>query len=606
MRLPDSGVFRLFGIYLLAFATAATAQPSPPPLIKATSQTVLLDVVVQDHQGHAVQGLKKEDFTVLEDGKPQAISYFEVHAGAQTFVGARPKLPEGMYSNFPTEIKSDAVDVILLDSLNTPTQDQMTVRRQMISYLKAIPPGTRIAIFTLASHLRMVNGFTTDPAVLLNALNQRGRMEGVDVSPLLITPGEQQNEDKRQDQLLTTANLTNPDVSPEQTQAILGAINQMRQFVSDSASFGDDMRVKLTLQAMDELGRYLSPLPGRKNLIWFSASFPIGVDPDFSQSDAYRMMRDYALDLRATAQRLAAARVAVYPIDARRFFSDPALNPASGGASSLRNENYRSDAADLAFNQVTREHDTMDTIADDTGGHAIYNTGDLKAAMAEVIANGDRYYTLAYDPVGVKRDGRFHKITVKFDQPGYNLQYRHGYVAEDPKVSEAKQKQQDKEQTDRAGSVFRAEMAPGGPPASDILFRIQALADPRQPSATDKLMGDNPKLLRPVTRYVFGYTVGIDAAQLTLTPDGLHHGLLLTMVIAYDQQGRPLNSVLNTEKLDLEPKVYADALRDGLPFYQELDIPPGDATVRVGVYDVSSQRVGAMEFPLTVSKPSPK
>ena len=61
-----------------------------------------------------------------------------------------------------------------------------------------------------------------------------------------------------------------------------------------------------------------------------------------------------------------------------------------------------------------------------------------------------------------------------------------------------------------------------------------------------------------------------------------------------------LNSVLNTETLDLEPKVYADALRQGLPFYQELDIPPGDATVRVGVYDVASQKMGATAFPLTV------
>ena len=72
------------------------------------------------------------------------------------------------------------------------------------------------------------------------------------------------------------------------------------------------------------------------------------------------------------------------------------------------------------------------------------------------------------------------------------------------------------------------------------------------------------------------------------------------MVIAYDQQGRPLNSVLNTQKLDLDPKVYAESLKTGLPFYQELDIPPGDATVRIGVYDVVSGKMGALEFPLTV------
>jgi hypothetical protein len=84
------------------------------------------------------------------------------------------------------------------------------------------------------------------------------------------------------------------------------------------------------------------------------------------------------------------------------------------------------------------------------------------------------------------------------------------------------------------------------------------------------------------------------------TEDGIRHGMLMTMVIAYDQQGKPLNSILNTQRLDLEPKVYADALRTGLPFYQELDIPTGDVTVRIGVYDVASGKMGALEFPLTV------
>ena len=134
------------------------------------------------------------------------------------------------------------------------------------------------------------------------------------------------------------------------------------------------------------------------------------------------------------------------------------------------------------------------------------------------------------------------------------------------------------------------------------MFRLQTVREDqdRQPKAADKLKGDNPALKRPVTRYVFGYQLGLDAAQMTQTPDGLHHGLLLAMVIAYDQQGRALNSVLNTESLALDPKVYADSLKQGLPFYQELDIPPGDATIRVGIYDVSSGKIGAMEFPLKV------
>ncbi|WP_169747231.1 VWA domain-containing protein [Edaphobacter aggregans] len=569
--------------------------------LRQTKQTVIVDVVVGDRYGTAVAGLKQEDFTVLQDGKPQPITFFEAHGGAPMRVGTLPKLPEGMYSNFPVPTASDAINVVLLDSLNTPLVDQGMVRREMISYLRAIPAGTKIAIFTLGSHLRMVSGFSTDPAVLLQAM--RDKSVGMELSSILITPEAQQNEEKRQDQLLTTSNIGDPksSASAEQRQAILGGINQMRQFVSDTASFSDDYRVKETLAAMDEMGRYLKQFPGRKNVIWFSASFPIGVDPDFNQTDAYRMMRDYSMDIRATTQRLAAARVAMYPIDARRFFQNPALQASSGGGSKTRNGYYRDQSMDLAFDEVTKEHDTMEQIARGTGGKAIYNTNDLKGALADVIRNGDDYYTLAYDPSGVKQDGKFHKIEVKFRQPGYSLLYRHGYVAEDASAS-AKAKPPGKQESSRAASLFRAEMEPGAPPASELLFRVQVLAEEKQRGAGDAPKGDNAKVVKPVTRYAFGYAAGLGNAKLIETEDGVRHGMLLSMVIAYDRQGRPLNSVLNTQTLSLDPKVYADALKTGLPFYQELDIPQQDVMIRVGVYDVGSGAMGAFEFPMSVKQ----
>jgi VWFA-related protein len=545
--------------------------------------------------------LKQEDFTILEDGKPQPITFFEVHGGAPMRTGALPKLPEGMYSNFPVPTASDAINVVLLDSLNTPLKDQGMVRKEMISYLKAIPAGTKIAIFTLGAHLRMVSGFSTDPAVLLQAMSDKS--VGMDMSSILITPDEKQNEERRQDQLLTTSNMGDwkSAASAEQQTAILNGIYQMRQFVSDTGSFDDDYRVKETLAAMDEMGRYLKQFPGRKNVIWFSASFPIGVDPDFNQTDAYRMMRDYSMDIRATTQRLAAARVAVYPIDARRFFQNPMLQASSGGASTMRNGYYRGASTDLEFDTVTKEHDTMEQVARDTGGKAVYNTNDLKGALADVIKNGDHYYTLSYDPQGVKQDGKFHKIEVKFNQPGYSLLYRHGYVADDGSGS-AKAKQPGKQESSHAASLFRAEMEPGAPPASELLFRVQVAAEEKQPGNGDAPKGDNAKVAKPVTRYAFGYAADVGRARLVQTEDGIRHGMLLSMVIVYDKQGRPLNSMLNTQTLSLDEKVYADSLKTGLPFYQELDIPQQDVTVRVGVYDVGSGAMGAMEFPLSVKQ----
>src|ERR1700751_6243779 len=104
----------------------------------------------------------------------------------------------------------------------------------------------------------------------------------------------------------------------------------------------------------------------------------------------------------------------------------------------------------------------MDQMAEETGGRPVYNTNDLKGALSGAIHSGDIYYTLAFDPVNQKLDGRYHKIVVKFNQPQYKVLYRHGYVAEDAKAKAKSPAQPDKTQKNRATDVFRAEMEPGG------------------------------------------------------------------------------------------------------------------------------------------------
>jgi VWFA-related protein len=132
---------------------------------------VLVDVVVTNDKGEAVPGLQKNDFEVLEDGKPQTITTFEEHHGATPTEIKLPPMPPHVYTNYPLTKTADSVNVILLDALNAPSRDQTYVHWQMIKYLKTIPPGTRAAIFTLSSRLRMLQGVTTDPSELLAAIN---------------------------------------------------------------------------------------------------------------------------------------------------------------------------------------------------------------------------------------------------------------------------------------------------------------------------------------------------------------------------------------------------------------------------------------------------
>jgi hypothetical protein len=81
--------------------------------------------------------------------------------------------------------------------------------------------------------------------------------------------------------------------------------------------------------------------------------------------------------------------------------------------------------------ELAAEHDTMDKIAEDSGGHAIYETNGLERAMATTIEDGTTYYTVSYSPTDLKFDGRLRKIRIALGQKGYRLAYRHSYLADD-------------------------------------------------------------------------------------------------------------------------------------------------------------------------------
>ena len=155
--------------------TAVTGN-SEPSVFKANARIVVLDVVITGRNHRPVTGLHKQDFLVSEDGKPQTITYFEEHTGAQPInpnPANLPDLPPNVFTNIPRVKPSDAVTILLLDSLNTPLTEQSHVRSQVLKYLKKPQPGGRMAIFTLGTQLRLAQGFTDDPALLTAAVNNR-------------------------------------------------------------------------------------------------------------------------------------------------------------------------------------------------------------------------------------------------------------------------------------------------------------------------------------------------------------------------------------------------------------------------------------------------
>jgi VWFA-related protein len=562
-----------------------TAQ-TPPTTLQSSASLVLVDVVVMG-KDKPVQGLKESQFQVLENGKAQTITSFEEHKppAAQDLPKPAP-LPPDTYGDDLDYPASSPINVLLLDALNTPMTDQLQARRQMLDYLKTLPPGTPIAIFTLASRLRMVQGISTDRSLLAAAIRDAA---GSPRPSIVLDPTMDQAIDS------TIADAPNLGVSQQTIQA-------MQQFQSDTTALQTDARVRITLEAMQQLARYCSGIPSRKNLIWFSGSFPLALDADASLDTPFEAARNYAEELRETSHLLSAARVAVYPVDARGLLtlpmSDAAYSPSTattpptaGANNGARHATFSSGTPAYAkdnlkfMKQTAAEHASMLQVAMDTGGWAFVDTNGLQQAIERVMQHGSSYYTIGYATSNKQMDGKFRVIQIRVAGGNYQLAYRRGYYADDPL----------KRMPFRSDETsLKAVAAHDAPASSELSFRVHVVPSKNQPDVPAKT---------PVKRYALDFTIDTHSLTLNTLGDGSSRAQVEFIVIAYGQDGRRLNSSDDGFAFHLRADQYESAIDNGIPRHLEFDLPPGHIYLRVAVHDLLSNRIGSTEFPINVEAP---
>ena len=190
----------------------------PIPLLHAAAHLVLVDVVVTD-KDKAVHGLDRSHFHIFDNGHERPIANFDEHrppsesaVAAASGVAAAPvaeQLPPNTYSNAPIYSQTGTLNVLLLDSLNTPGMvANWDVRQQMLEYVSHIPRGTPLAIFTLGSRLQLAQGFTTDMGQLTKGARKPEGC-GPDKFSGQTAPDADKFEDKMISQLLPISEASN-------------------------------------------------------------------------------------------------------------------------------------------------------------------------------------------------------------------------------------------------------------------------------------------------------------------------------------------------------------------------------------------------------------
>ena len=565
-------------------ATAPGGQDSVP-VFKTQARAVLVDVVVTRENGEAVTALHKGNFKVLEEGKEQSIDFFEEHTAKTVPPGAfppMPKMPPNVYTNVPPVPESDSVNVLLLDSLNTPVEDQSYVHKQIMDYLKTMEPGTRTAIFLLGSKLRFVQGFTTDASLLSVALNDK---KNAPEKEILLRTRSDTAEDVSQ---LSTMKTTNEHVT-----AGLGAIMAANH---ESLQYDYSRRIEMTLEALDYLARYLGGVPGRKNLIWFASSFPVTVFPNYGQMVTLNnSLRVPASEIKTTADLLTVSKVAVYPVGAGGMMNDnwmegasSGTERASGGGAFLNNLAGLGGENDVRAMRIM----AMEQLASDTGGKAFFNTNDLNTTIKRVIDDGSHYYTLAYTPTNNKLDGSYRRIEVKVSATGkYKLAYRHGYNADDMKTAEPRTE----------SDPLRPLLKFGLPDSTQLLYAVRVAPAAQQPAPNAIRAGKNPALTGPVTRYTVDFMIRWTDVAFDLRPDGTHHGKIQMALQAYDRDGKAVNWEGGSDEMNVKPDTWTAIKKSGIPAHMEIDLPNEEIYLNTGVYDWGSNKAGTLEIPLSPS-----
>ena len=377
------------------FCLAAVSVAQETPVLRVNTRLVEVDVVVRS-KGAPVADLNQDDFTVLDNGKPQKIAAFNV-VSSRTTAGKSIPLPRGAVSNRLNTAGQEpaGTTVVLYDMLNTAPEDQSWAHKALLEYLGKLYKGDHFALYSLGKSLRVIQDFTDDPDRLIKAARRASPEASFD-----------QTADDLADDLLANA----PDLGDPIANAMYAdSIKEMQ----DAAQVN---RAAITGKAMELIARHLQGLPGRKELIWLSSSFAAQTTDMRSHNGQPTIEhKEFGREIDKAVRTLNDANVAVYPIDPRPIDGQGLLRPGI---------------------------DAMNLFAGGTGGRAFYVINDIAASIKTAVDDSEVTYALGFYPGDIKLDGSYHSLSVKVARRGVDLRCRKGYYATDLKQPTEKQGQE--------------------------------------------------------------------------------------------------------------------------------------------------------------------
>ena len=519
---------------------------------------VQVRVVVRDKQGKLVDGLKKEDFLLYDNGKLQAVTTFGVETAKtrQERANLASKTQQGSEADEspPLVVMPQRFVALVFDDIHLNVQDASTIRVAAKKLIESMAPTDRLAIYGTSGQI--TTEFTSDKAVLGQGLlkviphPKMGKINDVSNCPDVTHYMADQYLNKSDPSVLTVVTQEVLQCMYGGDQKEIAAATQQAQMALQQALTAGDTDNDFTYRALEDVIRRLSGLPAQKILVLAGPGFIVSTSE---------------LQETGVIDRANRANVTINTLDARGLYA-----PDVGGDIS---QPYTDTAQTAGFKTMYRTAEqtqnsyVMMDFAAGTGGTFFHNSNDLEGGLVRVGAAPDICYVLGFSPQNQKMDAKYHSIKVAMaGKVKYDIQARRGYFA--PKKVDDPQQQAKQE---IAEAVFSQEEI------NDLSVDLQ--------TQYFKLQGDEAKL-SIVSR--------IDLRGMHFRKEnGRNWDNLTVATVIFDENG---NYVAGGEKL-LEMRLldttYDRLNKTGLTMKSSFDLKPGKYVVRQVVRDSEGAQMAA-------------
>jgi VWFA-related protein len=530
-------------------APPSQAQAGPPtPTFRVSVDYVEVDALVTDARGNYVRDLKKEDFQIFEDGKPQALSNFvpvdiPVERGEKALFSKQPVEPD-VRSN--EQQFGGRVYVMVLDSAHTLPQNTNLMRLAARKFInESVGSNDLVAVVTARGVAGGEEGgqeFTNNKR-LLNAAVDKFR-------------GTQPRS--------ATLNKIDDVIDNAVRRDAIRAAGGTPDAPVDSALKEREFNARAVIEELTAIADWFAVVHGRKkSILYFSEGISYDIHDVFA-NDGNNTAAMIQLNMQDLFRATSKANASIYAIDPRGLqgLSDASMELQSVNEPGLDERGLQSES------RLAR--DSLLAFAGETGGFAVVNTNRLANAFDRIVEENSSYYVLAYYPPNPKRDGKYHTINVRVTRPGLNVRFRRGYA----------------NATGKPPAPLKGDVAPE---------LLQALQSPIPISGLGMKVFAAPfKGVAPNASMLMG--VELRGRDLTAAANGK----IDLAFSAIDAAGKMKASSHDSLTLNLRPETKARVEQTGMRLLSRMNVPPGRYQLRVAAFDIGGGAVGSVLYDLDV------